>query len=378
MLNIKKLVLGLVLMLGVSFTATAHDNIFVMGNANGPNVVTMLKRQSNGNVKVRGVFPTGGQGVGVGTTIPFDPLGSQNSVILSQSGRWLFNVNAGSDSISVFRVRENSLELVDVVESRGRYPTSIAEHDGLVYVLNAIGDASISGYNQDENGKLTFISNVDLKAGTPDDRGQPFLLESVSQISFSPDGEWLVMTKKNGETAPGSVTRFPVNDDGKLGTAQTDVGPGIAQFGFVFDRRGNLIVSEALSGTTSQYRFNNETGAITSYARTPVRFSFCWLDVNRNYLYGSSPFDDSISGFRVGRDGSLTPLTPNSVVAQLQPNQVPTDVRFSRDGRFFYGISSATGTLLVYRVNAATGLLTKTSETNLFAPLSGMQGITAN
>ncbi len=377
MLNIKKLVLASALMLGVSLTAAAHDNIFVMGNAKGPNVVTMLKQKRDGSVEVKGVFPTGGQGAGVGTTVPFDPLGSQNSVILNRSGRWLFNVNAGSDSISVFKVRENSLELVDVVDTHGRYPTSVAEYRGLVYVLNAIGDASISGYTQDEDGKLTFISNVNLKAGTPDDRGQPFLLNSVSQISFSPDGEWLVMTKKNGETTPGSVTRFRVGDDGKLGAAQTDIGAGAGQFGFLFDRHNNLIVSEALSGTISSYRFNSETGAITSYARTPARFSFCWLDFNGKYLYGSNPFDDSISGFRVGSDGSLTPLTSSSVVAQLQPNQVPTDVRFSRNGRYFYGISSATGTLLAYKVDAATGLLTKLSETSLYAPFSGMQGITA-
>lgn len=378
MLNLKNLVLASALMLGVSLTATASDNVFVMGNANGPNVVTMLKQNRNGSVKVKGVYSTGGQGVGIGTTVPFDPLGSQHSLNLSQSGRWLFNVNAGSDTISVFRVKENSLELVDVVDSHGRYPTSIAEYHGLVYVLNAIGDASISGYSQDEDGKLTFISNLNLKAGTPDDRGQPFLLESVSQISFTPDGEWLVMTKKGGETTPGTVSRFRVSDDGRLGAPLTDIGAGLAQFGFVFDLHSNLIVSEALSGTISQYRFESELGSIVSYARTPARFSLCWLDINNKYLYGSNPFDDSISGYRVGSDGSLTPLTSNSVVAQLQPNQVPTDVKLSNDGRYFYVISSATGTLLAYRVNKATGALTKVSETNLHEPYTGMQGVTAD
>ena len=61
-------------------------------------------------------------------------------------GRLLLAVNAGSDTLSLFRVHGDHLWLRQVIASGGDFPVSIAVHRHLVYVLNAGGDGSVQGY----------------------------------------------------------------------------------------------------------------------------------------------------------------------------------------------------------------------------------------
>ena len=74
-----------------------------------------------------------------------DPLASTGSVIVA--GNCLLAVNAGSEDISTFRIQSSSgIELIGKVESGGTFPVSIAEKEGLVYVLNAGGNGHIQEY----------------------------------------------------------------------------------------------------------------------------------------------------------------------------------------------------------------------------------------
>ena len=58
----------------------------------------------------------------------------------------LLAVNAGSNTVSLFRVRGDHLRLKQVIASGGQFPVSIAVHGNLVYVLNAGGEGSVQGY----------------------------------------------------------------------------------------------------------------------------------------------------------------------------------------------------------------------------------------
>ena len=59
-----------------------------------PNAVVMYHRNFDGSLSLVGSYPTGG--VGLNETAP-DPLGSQNSVLLTPDGKWLLVVNAGDN-----------------------------------------------------------------------------------------------------------------------------------------------------------------------------------------------------------------------------------------------------------------------------------------
>ena len=67
-------------------------------------------------------------------------------MVYDEAHRLLFAVNAGSDSVSVFRVRGDRLGLADVDPSGGDFPASIAVFDDLVYVLNAGNNGRLQGF----------------------------------------------------------------------------------------------------------------------------------------------------------------------------------------------------------------------------------------
>jgi 6-phosphogluconolactonase len=74
--------------------------VFVMTNAASGNEIIAYKRNGDGSLEQGRSFSTGGRGSG-GVT---DPLGSQGSLTLTDDRSFLLAVNAGSGSISVFRV----------------------------------------------------------------------------------------------------------------------------------------------------------------------------------------------------------------------------------------------------------------------------------
>ena len=72
---------------------------------------------------------------------------------IDDAGRYLYAVNAGSASVTSFRIRRDGLQLIDVVASGGAMPTSVTVHGDLVYVLNAGDPGNISGFTV-RNGDL--------------------------------------------------------------------------------------------------------------------------------------------------------------------------------------------------------------------------------
>ena len=113
--------------------------VFVMNNSANRNEIISFTRGIDGSLQQAGRFPTAGRGTG-GVT---DPLESQGSLTLSQDHSLLFAVNGGSGEISVFRVHGPELALVDKKSTGGAEPNAVAQHGGLVYVLNVGGSSNV-------------------------------------------------------------------------------------------------------------------------------------------------------------------------------------------------------------------------------------------
>ena len=130
--------------------AEKAGNVYVLTNQVEANAVAVFDRGADGSLVAEGVYPTGGTGTA-------GSLASQGAVALPRR-RLVLAVNAGSNSISSFRVRRCGLQLVDVEPSGGVMPTSIAYDDGLAYVLNAGAPNSISGFRVRFDGELYPIA----------------------------------------------------------------------------------------------------------------------------------------------------------------------------------------------------------------------------
>src|SRR5699024_11162379 len=94
--------------------------VYTQSNAADANEVLVYERGDDGRTVARGRVATGGRGTG-------EPhLPSQSSVALSEDGRWLLAVNAGSDQLSLFSVNGHGIALASVAGSGGARPTSVA------------------------------------------------------------------------------------------------------------------------------------------------------------------------------------------------------------------------------------------------------------
>src|SRR5438876_12426113 len=134
--------------------------VYVQTNDATGNEVIAFSRTQDGALAPLGRYSAGGRGTGS------PHLASAGSVVLSNDGRWLLVVNAGSDELSLFAVQPDGLRLADRAGSGGSKPTSVAVGGARVYVLNH-GTPSISGFHL-ADGKLTAIPEPTCKLSTAD------------------------------------------------------------------------------------------------------------------------------------------------------------------------------------------------------------------
>lgn len=347
---------------GTFAVTKAELSLFVMGNAADGNEVLAFRRGVNGSPVLAGSFPTGGQGTGSG-------LGSQGSVVLDETGEWLFVVNAGSDEISTFQVTHDYLVLRDIVSSGGDRPVSLTVHGDVLYVLNA-GDANaqpvtasnITGFTVDEGG-LTPIAGSTRPLSVTN--------ANPAQVGFSPDGATLVVT----ERATQVLTSFAVDVQGVAGEPVITPSSGMTPFGFEFADDDTLVVAEAFGGAAgasaaSSYRLEDGVPVLVSGSVPTLQTSACWVAISkkRNYAYTTNTAGDSITGFSLAADGALTRFADGGATAL--PGDGPADVAFSRDGRYLYVVNGQTDTIGVMQIHSSGALTVLADVPGL--PASGL------
>ena len=314
--------------------------VYTLTNSASGNAVAVFDRAADGSLTPDGTVATGGLGTGAG-------LGSQGAIVLDH-GR-LFAVNAGDDTISMLRVgHRGKVRLTDVAPSGGAAPISLTVHGRLVYVVNA-GDAStpanISGFLARRGHLVPLLgSSRPLSSARPD----------PAQVEFSPNGRQLVVTEK----ATNLIVTYAVGKHGYASGPNAQPSAGETPFGFAFDKRSRLIVSEAFGGAP-------EASALSSYSLarngtiTPItphvattETAACWVVVTKNgrYAYTTNTGSNSISGYRIGGAGGLTLLDADGVTAAT--GATPIDLALSRGSRFVYSLNSGAREVEGFAVNA--------------------------
>src|ERR1700749_3681399 len=142
----------------------AAGHVYVNDNTAGTNTIAAFNRHADGSLPpVDGSpFPAGGAGTGAG-------LASQGAVQVSDNGRYLLAVDAGSNEISVLRIEhDGSLRLVSVASSGGAQPDSVTIHGDLVYVANSgAGDSNYTGFILGRHGQLFRLAGSTLFLAAP-------------------------------------------------------------------------------------------------------------------------------------------------------------------------------------------------------------------
>ena len=402
------LVAALALLLGGGPRAFAQDDatppggtsstgtVYAMTNSPARNEVVAYARAEDGTLSPLGHFDTGGLGSGSfensdTSLIVASADGQSSPVDLGGGADFVVAVNGGSDSVSVFGITDDGLELVETEPSGGERPTSVTVRGGRLYVLNSGGDAPgvgfcfggnprVNGFTIDKAGALEPIADSarELSGGPA---------SGCAQVSFNPAGDVLIVSQITEDT----ITTFPVNEDGTLGEAVENEPTGSGPFGYAFDGGGRLLVTENFQAVPGE-------GPVASYeigedgTLAPIGESLalgesdpCWIVVtpDGDYAFSTSfgplpslTLEDetlrrgTIQSFRVGDDGALELLDAQAA----QVGVGAADIALAGDGRFLYALNSIEGTITGFAVGESGTLTLVTSvgglPANAFGPLS--------
>jgi 6-phosphogluconolactonase len=329
-------------------TAMAHGPapqgaVYTQTNSPTGNAVHRLDRGPNGSLTPVATYRTGG--VGTGAT-----LQSQGAVALSDDGRVLLAVDAGSNDVAAFRIgRRGHLTLVDRLPSGGNLPVSVDIADGMAYVLNREGATpNVAAFSVDGSGRLRARSVTPLAPGAA----------GAAQVSVAPDGRSLTVSERGSNR----LETFPLRG-GRLGAPTITPSSGPVPFGFAFSPRGDLVVSEAGNSTVSSYR---NLRAVS--ASLPVgQGAACWvaIDERGRFAYTGNA-TGSISGFEIKSDGKLRALNQDGLTA-TSPR--PNDLAFA--GHYLYAINPAAGSVTAYR-QLGNGALQPLPGAELGTSLAGL------
>jgi len=348
---------------GLTLTASAASDVvghvYVDDNTAGVNTIGAFDRHSDGGLTPMAGSPFAAGGAGSGTII-----GSQGALQLSDDGRYLLAVDAGSNQISVLRVLpDGSLHSVGggPVWSGGVEPISIAVRGSLVYVANegdkATGTGSnYTGFRLNAGGHLVPLT------------GSTFDLSSTANpgdILFNSTGTNLIGVEVGTTDASTfRIDSFVVGVDGRLTPASGS--PFAAQaagpFGSEFSptNPGHLYVSNAHggAGNGSVSAFNvTPSGSLSSIGSSPYpdgQTAPCWVEISHdgNYLFTVNTGSTTISSYNLLADGSLS--YSSTAAFKSGAGIRPFDARLDPNGTTLYVVDAAIAKVSAFAVAGGT------------------------
>lgn len=386
--------------------------VYTMTNDLEENEIAAFGINPGGQLALIGYFGTGGAGStefdgGEG----LDPLISADSIIVTEED-CLVCVNAGSDTITSFRIEEDlSLTKVSTINSGGVGPNSLAYSNGRLFVSNidrdgfALGDpnvprgepndeGNITGFNINASGILIPIANSTIN-----------LDNRPADVGFSADGTHLIVTSITagsaalpGPEAANSVAVYGVSPVGAVTEIQgsatgTPVGNAAGRnLASAIDFDTTVINGREFVVVTEAREFNSEgappalpalqAGSISVYelmgdgslteiaddvaigdpAGSPFdpgnQLTSCWIDfgADQRTFYVSNAINATISSFRLNDDGSpilLEQVAASGVSGFANGGMTGPEVFGTTDG--FIDLDVTTDGMYLYQLEGLSG-----------------------
>jgi len=307
--------------------------LYTEGNEAGTNSIHIYRQHFDGHLTFEGTAASGGAGNAAA-------LGSQGALALGNHHRWLLAVNAGSNSVSAFRVHsDGTLTLTDTKSTDGTTPVSVDIYRHFVYVVNS-GSADILGYRLDSAGILTPIPGSDLPLSAAN--------ATPGQISFSPNGRHLYVTEK----MTNKITAFNVDSTGLATFDNSFNSVGTTPFGYGFARDHFMVVSNANNdlpggGSATSYHgvnsgnLDNVNGAVPDN-----QTASCWVAITAfgRFAFITNTMSDDISSYYVAPWGALYLVHANAV----NTADAPTDIVIAANNFYVYNINSMSHSIGAY------------------------------
>ena len=350
--------------------------VYALTNATSGNGIAVFDRARDGSLTFSSIVSTGGLGIGDGPD--GEGLQSQGALVLGSKNKYLYCVNAGNDTLSVFAVANNTLNVVQIISSGGHRPISIAIRNQLLYVLHYDRLAA----NPDTGNVTAFKIGLGgiLKPLADSTRALIATGLNPGQIGFSPDGQILAMTCKNTN----QIITYHVALNGTLDAPIVHPSAGGFPFSLAFAGKSFLLTADdfndvAGAGAASSYHFGSSVDFNVLSAAVPNhQDGTCWIVVtpNSRYAFVDNTNNSVISGYKIGKQGFLTLVNADGKTSMTHGVK-PRDLAFASKGKFLYALNSASGTVDAFKV-AEDGSLTSIGAGAVGSfPAPGSNGLAA-
>ncbi|WP_348267004.1 beta-propeller fold lactonase family protein [Edaphobacter paludis] len=291
-------------------------------------------------------------------------------------------LSAGSSTdggVSAFAVDYQSGALTPLADSpipAGKKPVTLvagpASANGqFIYVVNH-DDSTVMEFSIGTDGKLylknTYNTTGSLPTAAAIDAAGTFLYVT-NTYQNGPNNTQLYTPASPG---PGSVTIFPINKDGSLGTPATQ-NVGNLPVAIVASKLSNYVyVLDQENATTSPlgvilgYSENSSNGALTPTAGGTVVLNGVTVgngypagttpsaiaeDPSARFVYVTDKATNQLYGYLTGTGGALTTMTNGPFSTGTFPVSVTIDPR----GKYMYVANYNDNTVSAYAIDVATG-----------------------
>jgi 6-phosphogluconolactonase (cycloisomerase 2 family) len=318
--------------------------VFVQTDNLSGNTIAVYDRSPDGTLIPAGTYATGGDGGQLAGSV-VDHLASQNSLAYNAATRELFAVNAGSDTISVFQVGGGRLHLRQVISSGGTFPASVAINGDLVYVLNSTGGGSIQGFRL-SGGELSPIAGSWRSLGLSP-TATPQFVNTPGDIAFSPNGSQLLVTTKANTDA---IDVFAIDSSGQPSqTPVINTEPGQVPFALAFTGQ-QLNVAQAGSDSVAGFTLNGDGTLTPTFAVATGGLATCWLVADGSALFAGNAASATETSILASPTGGL------SVTATTATDPGTVDAAATPDGRYLYVQTGRNGVVDEFSVGASGSL----------------------
>ncbi|KRG70706.1 hypothetical protein ABB29_06345 [Pseudoxanthomonas dokdonensis] len=364
-------------------TATSHlytqtnetDNSIIHYGRMADGTLTEMDRVATGGKGTNGFKPATGE-----ESAP-DTLLSAYAVTMSRDHRWLFNVNAGDQSVSAFKVgADGHLSLTDTEATGEKAPPSSVAFDDktqTLYVMHTLGPNHIRSFKLQDGNLVANEKSYTLNYDKFDNR-------VATSIVVSPDGRFLLadvlfnappaagpdgpkLTPSNAGNPDGLVV-FPITSDGSLGDPVLNDAGAPTPFSLAFLRGSNTqFVNTFAAGNGAVLSTLAADGTVSNGPLATVDLSLapngpsesCWVSISpdNSHAFVTNFGLGNLTSFSISGDtltsanGSLGLVEGDGKFMAFAgiPTSGPNDSWASEDG-FLYQLYPNASTLIAYRI----------------------------
>ena len=369
-----------ILILLSSTSVAAGGAVYIQTNNPMGNAVVVHSIQSDGTVQFSSVVPTGGNG-GSKTAGASDGLFSQDSVVVG--GGCLFVVNAGSSTISAFKIQPDqptSITLLNTVPSGGDFPIAVA-YSGpkmLLCALNGGANNGVQCFTATDSGLVALPSSTYQPLGVMETTPPSGPGGSLSDITFNTDGSLLFVSAKgvpgSNRTNNGFIATFTVSGAGATATlsmvAKSSPMGSVLPFSLtLLPGTDTIVYTDPSSGYgVASYTTNGALSASAIYP-VPGQGANCWS------AYSAVSGDVFLSdpGAKIINEVSVNG-TQSTLIRQYTTNGT-NDIAVA--GQYLYALSPRLTSIEVFLISGPGNVRSiQTYKTSAYTPLTAtVQGI---